>query len=180
MNNIELINQLNSIGAIKTGIFTLKSGITSPVYIDLRQIVSFPNLLNMLSETLWMSVNNLEFELMCGVPYTALPIATVMSVSHNVPMVMRRKESKEYGTKKKIEGVFKPEQRCLIVEDVITSGSSILETVDDLRSVGLRVNHVVTAIDREQGGRDNLQKHGLTLTSLLNLSAILNHLAINI
>lgn len=79
---------------------------------------------------------NIEYDHLCGVPYTALPIATLVSIKDKKPMLIRRKETKTYGTKKLIEGKFSANDKCLIVEDVVTSGSSILETVKDLKSEG--------------------------------------------
>lgn len=81
--------------------------------------------------------NNIEFDHVCGVPYTALSIATLVAVKANKSMLLKRKETKSYGTKKLIEGVYKENDKCIIIEDIITSGSSVLETVSDLRKHGM-------------------------------------------
>ncbi len=174
-NTTSLATSLYQIGAIQFGEFTLKSGQTSSIYINLRKIISYPNILREVAELMWKALNNAKFDLVCGVPYTALPIATCLSLNHNIPMVMRRKEKKDYGTKQLIEGEFHAGQTCLIIEDVITTGGSIIETATDLQQAGIDIKDVVVLIDREQGGRQNLEKH-FKVHSVLNMSDILQTL----
>ncbi len=171
----KLILSLYQIGAVQFGEFQLKSGQTSSIYLNLRKMISYPSLLREVAAAMWLATKNCQFDLICGVPYTALPIATGLSLAHDIPMVMRRKEKKEYGTKQMIEGVYQPGQRCLIIEDVITTGSSIIETATELEQAGLHITDVVALIDREQGGRENLAKK-YQVHTLLTLSVILKTL----
>lgn len=171
----QLTLTLHKIGAVQFGEFKLKSGAMSPIYINLRKIISYPTLLREIADLIWEKVKNNQFDLICGVPYTALPIATCISLEHNIPMVMRRKEKKDYGTKQMIEGVFAQDQRCLIVEDLITTGSSIIETADELEHAGLKISDVVALIDREQGGIANLNKK-YQVHTILKLSEIMQTL----
>jgi len=177
MKNEELIVALYQIGSLKLGEFTLKSGKSSKIYIDLRQIISHPNVLRAVADAIWQNIRHCQFDLICGVPYTALPIATCISLTHNIPMIMRRKEKKEYGTKQQIEGAFQSGQTCLIIEDLITTGSSIIETADELKAVGLQITDAAMLIDREQGGHENLQQKGYQVHSAFTLRNMLETLA---
>lgn len=173
MNKTQLIEELYKIEAIKFGEFKLKSGVTSPVYIDLRQIISYPTILRGVAQAMWEKAAHLKFDFLCGVPYTALPIATCMSLEHQKPMVMCRKEAKDYGTKKMVEGAFKPGQTCLIIEDVITSAGSVLQSVATLENEGLVIKDVIALVDREQGGCNNLSEKNYQLHSVFTLSEII-------
>eukprot|EP01116_Phalansterium_solitarium_P018513 TRINITY_DN4923_c0_g1_i1.p1 TRINITY_DN4923_c0_g1~~TRINITY_DN4923_c0_g1_i1.p1 ORF type:complete len:503 (-),score=121.26 TRINITY_DN4923_c0_g1_i1:183-1640(-) len=171
-----LLQDLFEIGAVKIGSFKLKSGLMSPIYIDLRVLISSPRILRQISTLMWQRVQAAgpSFSLICGVPYTALPIATSMSLDQNVPLVMRRKEGpKGYGTNKLLEGIFEKGQECLIVEDLVTSGASVLEVYETLSSEGLVARDVVVFLDREQGARKILADKGLRLHSILTMSSIL-------
>lgn len=174
----KLILKLYEINAVKFGEFKLKSGIMSPIYIDLRVTVSYPEILKMVAEAMWEKIKNLDFDLICGVPYTALPIATVISVEHNKPMIMRRKEIKDYGTKKAIEGNFTADQKVLVVEDLVTSGISVFETIEPLQLEGLKIKDIVVLVDREQGGRKHLEEKGYNLHSVLTISEMLGVLGV--
>lgn len=176
MNKSQVIQKLYEIEAIKLGSFTLKSGATSPIYIDLRQIISYPALLQTVAHMIWDKVKHLPVELVCGVPYTALPIATCISLQFNKPMLIARKEAKAYGTKKQIEGRYQPGQPCLIIEDVITSGSSVLTTLADLKTAGLTVPYAAAFLDRQQNGKQAIQDAGCEFFSVFTLAEVLAEL----
>ena len=171
----KIIESLFEIGALKMGSFTLKSGQSSPIYVDLRLIISRPKLLRSMSEQIWKHQTS-NPDLICGVPYTALPIATCISLDHNLPMLIRRKETKDYGTKQKIEGIYSNNDRVIIIEDVVTTGTSILETARDLENVGLQVVEVLAFLDREQGGRETLENAGYAFHAAVTLTEIATHL----
>lgn len=121
-------------------------------------------------------LENKDLTHICGVPYTALPIATAISLDSKIPMLMRRKEAKSYGTKKMIEGIYKMGDTPIIIEDIITSGSSILEVVKDLKNEGLNVTTALVVLDREQGGRKNLENAGITVKSLFTITQLMDYL----
>ncbi|WP_185864565.1 orotate phosphoribosyltransferase [Blattabacterium cuenoti] len=166
--------KIYDLGIIKFGNFTLKSGIKSPIYIDFRPIASRPDLLIKLSDLLINKTNFSDFELICGVPYAALPIATALSLRTNVPLIIKRKENKGYGTEKMIEGIYKKGQNCFLIEDVITSGDSLLKTIIDLEKEGLIIKDIMSILDREQGGIENIKEKGYSIQTLFRIGDILN------
>ncbi|XP_050520376.1 uridine 5'-monophosphate synthase [Daktulosphaira vitifoliae] len=171
-----LIISLHEIKALKFGTFQLKSGELSKFYLDLRVVVSYPKILRQICSLVSASIQsdtNVKKPLhLCGVPYTALPIATVVSIDTNLPMLIRRKEQKTYGTKKLIDGEYLCGDNVIVIEDVITTGESIMETVKDLQYSNLNVEYVIVIVDRQQGGLQRLSKKGLKVLCLFNITQI--------
>ena len=165
---------LHEIGAIKFGEFTLKSGIKSPIYIDLRLLISYPKVLKMISKAMINIAKNLQFQVIAGIPYTALPIATAISVDQDWPMVYARKEVKEYGTKKKLEGVYNQGDTALIIDDLITTGGSKFETIEPFEGAGLKITDFLILVDREQGGGKLLEDKGYKLHSVIGINELLD------
>ena len=168
----EFFLECYKLGIIKFGRFTLKSGIESPFYVDLRPLASDPKILKKLANYLLEMLPLDNFDIICGVPYAALPMATAMSLESYIPLIIKRKEAKSYGTKKLIEGIYEKGQNCLLVEDVITSGKSLVETIDEVENEGIKVSDIVVVLDRQQGGKEKLEAKGYKVHSLFNISEV--------
>ncbi len=175
----EIALALHEIGAIKFGEFTLKSGIKSPIYIDLRLLISYPKVLKLISQAMIEVAKELKFDVIAGIPYTALPIATAISVDQDWPMVYARKEVKDYGTKKKIEGVFKEGDTALIIDDLITTGGSKFETIEPFEASGLKITDFLVLVDREQGGGRMLEEKGYNFHGVIGINELLDILKEN-
>lgn len=168
------------IGAIKFGEFTLSSGGKSPYYIDLRLAPSYPDVLDRIGDLYVDVVKNeiqprWKIDRIAGVPTAGLPVATVVSQKMRIPLIYVRKERKDYGLGKSIEGVMDANDNVLLVDDLVTTGGNTIEEAGILRGVG-NVRHVVVLVDREQGGFENLQRESLELHSLIKITDVFAYL----
>ena len=165
-----LVRRLFEIGAIRFGEFTLKSGMKSPFYIDLRVVISFPDVLENIGRLMAAEVTRCGADRIAGIPYAGLPLAVAASLAAKLPLIYPRREEKGYGTKRRIEGVFTAGERVVLIDDIITDGASKFEAIEPLEGAGLVVKDLVILIDREQGGRELLTAKGYTLHSVLTIS----------
>lgn len=168
----ELIQDLYTIGAVKTGDFKLKSGEKSPIYIDLRLVMSHPKVLKKIAYAISSQVHRNDYDIICGVPYGALAFALATSLETNKPLIMPRKEVKNYGTQKRIDGNYTQGNRCLVIEDVVTTGDSTVAIAEILKEEKLIVSKIVAIVDR--GGTKSLRKKGYDVVSLFTLEEIID------
>lgn len=170
-----LADSLLEAGCIKFGEFTLKSGLKSPIYIDLRRIISYPKLLAEVAQAYLPLISSLQFSRLAGLPYAAIPIATAISLAGNYPMIYPRKEVKSYGTKAEIEGEYHPGEIALVVDDLATTGGSKFEAIEKLTGAGLVVKDVVVLVDRQSGAKESLAEAGYAMHAVLTISEMLVH-----
>lgn len=173
----ELILQLFDIGCIMFGEFVQASGEVFPYYIDLRKIISNPQLFHQILNAYAEILETLTFDRIAGIPYGSLPTATGLSLRLHHPMIFPRKEVKAHGTRRLVEGNFHPGETVAIVDDILISGKSVMEGADKLKSVGLVVEDIVVFIDHGRGVKERMKAHGYRAHSVLNLSEITETLA---
>jgi uridine monophosphate synthetase len=170
-----LADGLLSAGCIKFGDFTLKSGLKSPIYIDLRRIISYPKLLVDIGQAYLPLISKLSFDRIAGLPYAAIPIATAISIAGNYPMIYPRKEAKTYGTKAEIEGDYQAGETVVVIDDLATTGGSKFEAIEKLTGVGLVVKDIVVLVDRQSGAKESLEQAGFHFHAVLTISGLLDY-----
>ncbi len=170
----QIARALVTTGCVRFGEFTLKSGLRSPIYLDLRLLASFPDLLAQVAKAYADLLRPLTYDRLAALPYAALPIGTAVALHTGDPLIYPRKEVKTYGTRAAIEGLYRPGERVVMLDDLATTGGSKLEAAEKLRAAGLEVRDVVVLIDRQSGAREELAAHGLRLHAVFTLTELLD------
>ncbi len=168
----ELIVQLYDLGCLLFGEYVQASGATFSYYIDLRTIISNPQVFNQVLKAYAEIVETLKFDRIAGIPYGSLPTATGLALRLNHPMIFPRKEVKAHGTRRLIEGSFEPGETVAVIDDILISGKSIVEGAQKLESAGLIVKDMVVLIDHEGDAKHRLQEQGYNAYSVLKISEI--------
>lgn len=173
-NKVSLALALHDLGAIQFGDFTLESGAQSPIYVDLRLFVSSPEALALGARAYGDLLTDLAFDRLAAIPYAGLPLGTAVSLQTRTPLIYPRKEPKAYGTRKTIEGRYHPGETVVVLDDLISSGNSKLSAIKPLQEAGLEIKDVVVLIDRESGGREEMERLGITVHSVFRLRDLLD------
>ena len=172
----ELIVDLFDIGCLLFGEYVQASGAVFNYYIDLRQIISDPNLFHRVLHSYSGLLEQLQFDRIAGIPYGSLPTATGLSLSMHKPLIYPRKEVKAHGARRLIEGDFNEGDQVVVVDDILITGGSVLEGIAKLESSGLVVKDVVVFIDhggqRDRRARERLENLGYRVHAVLDIERI--------
>lgn len=158
-------------GAVRFGEFTLASGLKSDVYVDVKKAWTDPARLDVIARALAARVTPGE-ERLAGMELGAVPLVVATALRLGRPFIVIRKAAKEHGTRQRFEGEIPPGVQVLLIEDVATSGGSVAQSIEVLRSAGARVERALVVVDREQGARERLAQLGVRLEALATLTEL--------
>ncbi len=170
----DLKEVLTECGAIMHGEFTLASGENSRYYIDIKRASTDPEVLGIIAQAMCRESEDIDHDVIGGVVLGSVPLAVALSLVTGNRYVMVRKERKDHGTSRLVEGDLSPGARVLVVEDVITSGGSVVAAIETLRSQGAVVEDVLAVIDRQSGGQERLWGVGVRLHALIRAEDIVD------
>lgn len=171
MANQELIDALRAADAVRFGEFELSHGGTSEYYVDKYLFETDPHCLEAVAEAF---AERLEpDDKLAGVALGAVPLAAATSVAAGAPYVIVRKQRKEYGTSNLVEGRLEEGEEVVVLEDIVTTGTSLVEAVEALREAGATVERALVVVDRQEGGRENVEDAGLEMEALVTAEELL-------
>ena len=171
IDGARLVAALKASGALQIGTFTLASGKTSSYYVDIKKAITRPDLLRAIADG--MAPYARDADRIAGVELGAVPIAAAVSLATAKPYIMVRKAAKEHGTKHDFEGDLAKGDRVLFVEDVVTTGGTLVKAIERVRGHGAEVSDVAVVVDREEGGAAALAGIGVRVQALLTAADLL-------
>jgi orotate phosphoribosyltransferase len=173
MQKQELIAALKACGAVRYGDFTLASGKKSKYYIDIKKASTDPKTLKLIARQAALRVKEMDVGTVAGVELGGVPLATAVSMETELPLLIVRKATKDYGTKSRFVGDIKPGDRLVMLEDVTTTGGSVIDAIKLVRETGAEVKYIISVVDREEGAKENLNETGTELLPLVTATDLL-------
>jgi orotate phosphoribosyltransferase len=172
----EIALELHSINAVKFGDFTYVSGIKSPIYVDLRLLISYPKTMKKVAKIYAKKLAPLRYDRLAGVAYAALPIAGAISLEMEKPWIFMRKEGvkKAYGLKKALEGEYNAGETVAMIEDLATTGGSLIKAIEGIAGEDLVIKDAVVLLDYGKGGTKNLAEKGVVLHAFMTMHELVD------
>jgi orotate phosphoribosyltransferase len=177
---IEIAKILHNIDALKFGVFKLTSGKPSPYYIDLRVVPSFPDAFQQICDFylqhITTQIGTQNFDRIAGVPLAGIPFASQIAYNLKKPFLYVRKNTRHHGRQRRVEGILVSGDRVLLVDDLVTTGLNLKNAAEAIRAEGGVVKEAVALLDREEGGKEELEQSGIKVHTLLRISEVANTL----
>lgn len=174
---VAFAHRLRALGALQLGAFTLKDGSSSPVYCDLRLLISDAEALREAGRIYAALLEGLDYDRIAPIPYAGLPLGAAAALETGRPMVFPRKEAKAYGAGRRVEGRFEAGETVVLLDDLVSSGASKIEALAPLEAAGLVVKDIVVLVDRRRPGAADLEAAGYRLHAAFRLEDLAADLA---
>jgi orotate phosphoribosyltransferase len=176
IKEVEIAKILHKIDALKFGVFKLTSGKASPYYVDLRVVPSFPDayreICDFYAEYITSQVGTDNFDRIAGIPLAGIPFASQIAYNLKKPFLYVRKDARQHGRRRRVEGILISGDRVLLVDDLVTTGLNLKKAAEAILAEGGVVKEAVALLDREEGGKEKLEKSGIKVHTLLRMSEV--------